>query len=108
MIRGAESDQRGGCPHHIGPDAVEYSLHIGCIGPAESDDVLQVDVVQHEEFDQTGLMPTGPPEPMEVRVAGVRLTARQARDLARLLTAAANIVDNAADRRAADWGEGAE
>jgi hypothetical protein len=74
--------------------SIEHRCCIGQVAPDESESPLVVDVVQRDELDLNAEPIAITRTPAHVSVAGVWLLADQARDLARLLSAAAAVIED--------------
>jgi hypothetical protein len=74
--------------------SVEHRLCIGQVDSVEPDEPLVVDVVQRDELDLTAEPISVTRDHAHVSVAGVWLRPDQARELARYLTAAAEVIEN--------------
>lgn len=73
--------------------SIEYRSSIGEITPDAPEAPLVVDIVERHEFDLDAEPVTVMRSPAQVSVAGVWIRADQARDLARLLYSAAEVID---------------
>jgi hypothetical protein len=72
----------------VDESAVEHCRHIGDIGPLDYNETLSVDVVQRDEVNLGAGSASISRGPAQVRIAGMRLSMREIRDLQELLTAA--------------------
>jgi hypothetical protein len=82
----------------IDDEAVEYHRSVGCFTPAEEREPLTVDLVQRDDLSPDGEPASVQRNPAQVRVSGIRLSSDEARQLARLLNAAATLINNAAQQ----------
>lgn len=78
----------------IDHEAVEYHRSVGCFTPIEEREPLPVDIVQRDDLSPDGDPTVVHRNPAQVRMNGIRLSTDEAQQLARLLTAAAALINN--------------
>jgi hypothetical protein len=82
------------CSQFVDEGAIEHRRRVGEVVPNEHEDTVFVDVVQRDELNLIAESISITRASAEVTFAGIRFSEAKARDLARLLAAAVDVIED--------------